>query len=267
MLYAGSHEIEERVVELLAEDEATVKSLLASLNKESKNVSLRGVYKAVTNLIAAGVAIKVGKRVMLNHEWGQSVADKLGSPNMPLVAPGERVVYTFTSLEHLNAFWKSTILPLEQTLAAKEVFFYNPHGFLTYLPARKESDEAYFRHFGLARQGFFTIGGISPADLAFKRAYQTEFLQIDLKNIASIRRTDHVTVLGSYIILTRLSKALSSRIDTLYASGRKVEEFLPELVSICSKPGKLRFVLENNPKKAEKLRRTLAKNFYFKRPD
>jgi hypothetical protein len=267
MLYAGSREIEERVVELLAQGRATVKNLLATLDQEGMDVSLRGVYKAVDQLTKAGVVLKIGRQVMLNHEWAQGVADKLGTPTVPLIAPGERAAYTFTSLDHLDAFWKSTVLPLERALSVKEVFIYNPHSFWALLPARKTSEETFFSHFGPRQQGFLTIGAESPADLAVKRQFQSDHLQIDLRPLVSIRPTDHVTVLGSYIILTRLSQALASKIDALYASGRAAEEFLPELAYICAKPGKLRFVIENNPKKTELLRRSLARNFYFKRPE
>jgi len=264
MLYAGSSEIEERVVELLVEGQATVKALLEKLNSGEDGASLRGVYKAVENLTRAGVVLKVGKKVMLNHEWAQGVADRLGAPAVPLIAPGERAVYTFTSLDHLDAFWKSTILPLEQVIPAKEVFIYNPHSFWALLPDRKASEEAFFAHFGPQQQGFLTIGGESPVDLELKRAYQSEYMQINLGNTASMRGTDHVTVLGPYVILTRLSKAVAERIDALYASGKTAEGFLPELLKICARPGKIRFVLESNPKKADKLKKLLAKDFYFR---
>jgi len=264
MLYAGSNEIENRVVELLVEERATIKSLTASLNKDEK-VSLRGVYKAVQHLVESGVVLKVGKRVMLNHEWAQGVADKLGTPIVPIIATGERAVYTFTSLDHLDAFWKTTVLPLERTVEAKEVFFYNPHDFWVLLPARKESEEAYYRHFDHKQQGFLVIGGESAADLSMKRTYQSDFLQIDLRKLSSFVNTDHITVLGQHVITARLSKSVADRIDALYTSGRTVEELLPELLQICAKPGKIRFVLENNPTKAEKLRKTLAKDFYFRR--
>lgn len=266
MLYSAHKEVEDRVVELLTEGRLTIKTICARLSAEHK-ISLRGVYKAVNKLIAGGVLLKVGKKVLLDDEWAGRVVEKLAAPSVPLIGSGERAVYTFTSLEHLDAFWKSTVLPLERAIEAKEVFFYNPHDFWALLPARKESEEAYYRHFGPQQHGFLTIGGESAADLAFKRTYQSDYLQVDLRRIPSFRDTDHVTLLGPYIITTRLSKALSARIHALYESGRVAEEFLPELVNICANPGKLRFVLENNPKKAEKLRRALARNFYFKRPE
>ncbi len=266
MLYSGSRELEDKIVELLTEDRLTVNTICAQVSPEHP-VTLRAVYKAVNKLALAGVVLKAGKRVMLNHEWAEEVVGKLGVPSAPLIEPGERVTHTFTSLDHLDTFWKSTVLPLEKTVRSKEIFFYNPHDFWALLPNRRVSEDAYYKHFGSEQQGFFTIGGESAADLAFKRQYQTDTLQINLGNISSIKRTDHITVLGPYVILTRLSKSVSDRIDALYSTGKSPEELLPELLGICARPGKLKLSIENNPQKAGKLRRTLAKNFYFKRPE
>jgi hypothetical protein len=264
MLYSGDRELDDKIVELLAEGRLTIKSICAQVSPEHP-VTLRAVYKVVNKLTSAGVVLKVGKRVMLNQEWTAGVAGKLGVPSVPLIAPGERIVHIFTSLDNLDTFWKSMVLPLEKTIHAKEIFFYNPHDFWALLPSRRASEDAYYTHFGSEQQGFFTIGGESAADLAFKRQYQTDYLQINLGNISSIKRTDHVTVLGSYVILTRLSKSVSDQIDALYSSGKSSEELMPALLSICAKPGKLRLSIENNPKKAEKLRKVLARDFYFRK--
>lgn len=266
MLYSRDRELEDRIVELLAGERLTVKTICVQVSAEHP-VTLRAVYKAITKLALAGVVLKAGKGVMLNHEWAEGVAGKLGVPSVPLIEPGERVTHTFTSLDNLDVFWKSTVLPLEKTVQAKEIFFYNPHDFWALLPCRRESEDAYYKHFGPGQQGFFTIGGESAADLAFKRLYQTDYLQINLGNIGSIKRTDHVTVLGHYTILTRLSKSVSDRIDTLYSTGKSPEELLPELLRICAKPGKLRLSIENNSKKAAKLRKVLARDFYFRKSE
>lgn len=266
MLYTSAHDIEDRVVEKLAEGWATVKALAQSLGEESK-VSLRGVYKAVDQLIGSGVAIKVGRKVMLNHEWAQGVADKLAAPATPLIGPQERLSYTFTSLEHLDTFWKSTVLPLERTAEVRELFIYNPHSFWILLPGRKESEESFFNHFGPQQAGFLTVGGETAADLEFKRTYQHDYLQIDLRPLASIRRTDHISVLGPYIITTRLSKNLVERMDALYEASMATEKLLPELMKLYARAGKMKIIIEHSSGKAEKLRRTLARNFYIKRPE
>ena len=264
MLFSALKSVEDRTVELAAGTRMTIKSLHAALVKE-EHLSLRAVYKTVHKLINAGVLLKVGKQIMIDHEWAKGVSEMLSTTPAPLLSSNERAVYTFVSVEHLDAFWKTVTLPLENSISAREIFFYNPHNFWAYLPARKQSEDAYYRHFSDKRYGFFTIGGDSRADAEFKRAYQNEHLQIDLRDITLFRRTDHVTILGPMIITVRLAKGISERIDGLYTSGRSMEDVLPEIIRICQKPGKIRFVIENNPTKAEKLKKALARNFYFKR--
>lgn len=266
VLYSNTNNLEDRIVELAADARMTIKSLHAQLNKGG-NLSLRAVYKAVHKLIDAGVLLKVGKQVMVDQEWTRRVSEMLGSASAPVLSNGERAVYTFTSVEHLDTFWKTVMLPLEHSISAREIFFYNPHNFWAYLPARKQSEDAYYRHFSDTQYGFFTAGGDTRADTEFKRGYQNENLQIDLRDVTLFRRTDHVTILNSMIITVRMAKGVAEHIDRLYASEGSIEDILPEIIRICEKPGKIRFVLENNPTKAEKMRRMLARNFYFKRPE
>ncbi len=68
------------------------------------------------------------------------------------------------------------------------------------------------------------------------------------------------------IITVRLAKEVAERIEKLYASDREIKDILPEIIDICRKPGKIKFVLENNLLKAKKLKKILARNFYFKQP-
>jgi hypothetical protein len=262
MLFSKALDLEDRMVELVLKDRATIKSLHARLS-EHEPLSLRAVYKAADKLIGAGVLLKAGKRVMVDEEWARRVGEKLSNSPLPAPAVGERILYTFSSIEHLDAFWKTIVLPIEESAAAREVFFFNPHNFWAYIPGREESEAAYYRHFSPNRHGFFTIGGSFEADMEFKREYQSEYLQIDTRDIGSLGRRDHITVIDSLIINVRLNKATTARIDELYASGRAIKDILPELLSICRAPGKIRFTLENNPAKAKKLRKILARNFYF----
>lgn len=264
MLYSKEHTLEDRIVELAANAGITVKSLHSRINEE-RELSLRAVYKAANKLIDEGVLLKVGKQIIVDQEWARHVAELLGSSSIPILSNKERVVYTFISVEHLDSFWKTIMLPLENSSSARETFFYNPHNFWAYLPARKQSEDAYYRHFlNTETYGFFTVGGDSEADREFKREYQNEHLQIDLRDIKPFRRTDHITLVNSLIITVRLAKGISERIDKLYASGESINDILPKIIEICRKPGKIRFTIENNSTKAEKLRKILARNFYFK---
>lgn len=264
MLYSKDATVEDRIVELAADTRITIRFLHGLLVAEH-DLTLRAVYKAVNKLIDAGVLLKVGKQVMVDQEWARHVGEMLGSTPALSLSRNERAVYSFISVEHLDAFWKTVMLPLERSISAREIFFYNPHNFWAYLPARKQSEDAYYKHFSSTGcHGFFTIGGDSRPDAEFKREYQNEHLQVDLRDITLFRRTDHITITGSLIITVRLSKGISERIDKLYRTGGSIEDILPEIIRICERPGKIRFVLENNPTKAGKLRKALARNFYFK---
>ena len=265
MIYGNKRRLEDRVVELLARGGESIASLHQILADREESVSLRAVYKSVHILIDAGVVLKIGRRIMLDQEWVSRVGEMLGSGFTPTLSTKERAVYTFTSFKHLDAFWKTVMIPLEHFHSASEIFFYNPHNFWAYLPARKQSEDAYYRHFLEAkRYGFFTVGGSSAADIEFKRGYQNEHLQIDLREIKHLRRTDHITILDSMIITVRLAKGIAEHLDEIYVSGSRIEDILPKIIRVCHKPGKVRFVIENNPEKAKKMKGILAKNFYFR---
>ncbi|HVX90151.1 MAG TPA: hypothetical protein VHC20_00670, partial [Candidatus Paceibacterota bacterium] len=227
--------------------------------------SLRAVYKAVDHLIEAGVLLKVRQRVMVDQEWAREVSTKLAPPLSAPLGPGEKAIYTFTSIAHLDAFWKTIVLQLEAYEQDGLVMFYNPHNFWAYVPERRESEDAYYRHFSASKiHAFFTIGGETAADMQFKRAYQDDFFQVDARNMPGYARNVHLTVMGDYLITVRLPKALADRIDRLYETGRPIEELLPAIMETCQSPGNIRFVLEHNPQKVKKLRRPLSLNFYFK---
>lgn len=266
MIFSKTQELEDRIVEFVLTGRISVKSLHERLATEKK-LSLRAVYKSVDKLIGAGVLIKVGKRLVMNEEWARGVARRLRTTTTLALSPGELIAYTFTSVEHLDAFWKTTVLPIEESTENRETFFYNPHNFWAYIPGRKDSETAYYKHFLEAKQqGFFVVGGDSEADKEFKRSYQSELLQIDTRNISSLRRTDHITVLGTTVITVRVPKKVAVRIDEIYASGMGIKDISSELVAICQTPGNMRFVIENNPRKAKELRKLLARNFYFLQP-
>lgn len=263
MLYSKNSTIEDRIVEMLADKRMSMKSIHAHLRTRSE-ISLRAVYKAAQKLMDAGVILKVGKYLAIDQEWANRASEMLGSTSLPVLANNERATYTFVSIDNLDAFWKTVMLPLERLEEHSGVFFYNPHNFWAYLPTRKQSEDAYYRHFSGKQYGFFTLGGENTADTEFRRAYQSYNLQIDLRNIPAFRRTNHITIINSRIITVRLSKTLSGRIDRLYASEKSIDDILPEIVNLCTKPGTIRFTIEHNAQKALKMKRVLSRNFYFK---
>ncbi len=263
MLYSAKEKLEDILVRLLLRSPAHMKSLHKRVREEGRVVSLRAIYKAVDSLLGEGVFMKVGKNVWISQEWVRKLREHLSAP-LPALGLGEKISYTFTSIEHLDAFWKTIALQLEEYERDEQIFFYNSHNFWAYIPQRKASEDAYYEHFTTERKhAYFTVGGVSHADRDFKRKYQNEYLQIDTRAHAGIGRRDHITILGDFIITVQLSNELTKRIDALYEGGQSVETFLPLVIEVCAMYGKTKFVFENNARKAKNLRQKLSPSFYI----
>jgi hypothetical protein len=259
MLFSQKESLEDKVIRLLLKGPSDIKSLHAQL----RGMSLRAVYKAVTSLIAEGVLLKVGKRVFVDEEWLRAMREQLSS-TLPPFAPGERAAYTFASIEHLDAFWKTIALQLEEYEQDGQIFFYDPHNFWAYIPSRKKSEDEYYAHFAKAKKhAFFTIGGTTKADTEFKRAYQNEYVQIDTKTYASLGRRNHLTILGDVITTARLSTQFAARLDTLYDSQRPMSELLPGILAAYEESRGVRLIIERNRAKATRLKKILSANFYI----
>ena len=263
MLFSNSKTLEDKIIELCLKDRVSVQFLHTELRKQGK-MSLRAVYKTVDKLLTAGVLVKAGRRLSADAEWVRSVSEGLRVDPLLIPVSGERMTFTFTSLERLDAFWKTIVLPVEDSMKNPEVFFYNPHNFWAYIPEREASEQAYYRSFSHAKKtAFFTVGGETVGDQEFKKSYQSPYLQVDTRDIKSFRRTDHITVIGSLIITARLSKKVASRLDKLYSSGKSIKDILPAVLEIFDSKEKIRCILENDALSAQKLRKVLSKNFYF----
>ena len=266
MIFSRTETLEDLIVRQALASNISIKELHSELSRGSK-LSIRAIYKSVDKLLDAGVLLKVGKRVIVDAEWKRTITERLKTQPIATPSVGERITHSFVSFGHLDSFWKTVVLPIEEKDSSTEIFFYNPHDFWAYMPERKGSEEAYYSHFTTEkRRGFFTLGGEFEADMDFKRKYQDEYLQIDTREVAYLKRNEHLTLMGSLIITVRLSRMIAARIDELYASNRSIKDILPELLAVCRAPGTIKFIIENNPTKAKKLRKILARNFYFPQP-
>jgi hypothetical protein len=264
MIFGRNRDLGDRILELAISGPISVKAMHERLSTLDSPISLRAVYKAVNGLTESGVLLKVGKLVRVDQEWVRKLRNEL-TPPLPVLTAGERLTYTFVSLEHLDTFWKTIVLQLEEYESDGQVFFYNPHNFWAYMPERTESERVYYQHFSDEKlHAFFVVGGSTQADREFKRAYQNEYLQIDSRNIPGLNRTNHITILKDFIITVHISKKLALQIDNIYESQDSISGLLPKLKETCRKGTTVRFVLEHNPLKARKLKKLLSTNFYFK---
>lgn len=263
MLYGTQETLEDNLVRLLLRSPSHMKGLHKQVKDAGRVVSLRAIYKAVDSLMAEDVLVKVGKSVWINQEWVRKLRDHLSAP-LPSLGRGEKISYTFTSIEHLDAFWKTIAFQLEEYERDGQVFFYNPHNFWAAMPSRRASEDAYYSHFKKEKKrAYFTVGGEARADRDFKRIYQNDYLQVDARAQGGISRRDHITILGDFVITVRISSVLAKKIDALYESGQPIEALLPKMFQACVMYGKTKLLFEHNIGKAKKLRAKLSAGFHI----
>lgn len=261
MLYSTKANLEDKLVEALLGGPASIKKLRAIVSTPENVASLRGVYKAVSSLIDAGVLLKVGKQIWINQQWARNLRERLAT-SIPFLSPGERAVYIFNSVQHLDVFWKTIAFQFEEHEQSGRIFFYNPHNFWAYIPELKESENEYYAHFAKTKKrAFFTVGGATEADRAFKREYQNEFLQIDVRDVPSLGRRDHITILGDFVITARMSQKLAKQLDNIYSSGESVEMSMQKILTAYRADANVRLTIEYNGLKAKKLIKLLSPHF------
>jgi len=265
MLGGKERKLADRIVERIIEGPSTIKILISELTEDGP--SSRAIYKAVANLLRDGVLVKVGKVVRMNPEWSASARNLLYHSSALNLAPGERLAYRFTSMANLQAYLNEHAPGLRELERDGGVFFYTPHNFWIHLPVQQKRVDAYYRHFAEQRRhAFFTVGESRAADIAFKRAYQNEFLQIHTEHRSGLSRTNHLAIFSEHILSVRLPRRVAEAIDALYDSERVAAEFLPDLLTLLQRPARIYLTLEHNSARARALKRNLSLPFYFRKP-
>ena len=264
MLLGRNESTEDAIVRLLAHSEKEVKDLHGLLEKEhEKKISIQAVYKAVNGLLEDAILVKKGKTHMVNKEWAQSLVRRFESAETPALSEGEAVSYQFKSLSALDAYWKHTVVQLHATLGKYPIFFYNSHVVWIHVRDRKESQRNYLDSFDAEHKyAYFIVGGDTALDKDFRKEFNREYLQVELRKIDAIKY-DSVTVHADYVVTVKFSKGTSNAVERLYAgtdSAAALERGLEESFR-GGRP--IRLTIERNKRRADSIRKVLAKNVYI----
>ncbi len=266
MIFSSDIESDDLIVEALTKKEMSVKELHAEVKKDHP-VTLRAVYKALNQLLDAGVVVKTGTRVVLSREWVQKVNLELGEGvQMPQLRENESLAYSFSSFAQQDVFWKHLTLLIRDVDSAYPVFFYVPHEIFIHSKERGKSHKEYMKRFEEdKRYAFMTIGSTTVADKGYKKEMGGEFFQVHLEEHKTFKRNYFFTVIGDYIVTEVVEESLAKKIDSLYGQARNEEEVAQHLPALVATHPKIRTKLARNKKRARKLRKQLAKQFHIPR--
>lgn len=269
MLLGTNKSIEDRILEALAERPGTPKALWIHINNPpagGEPTSIQAVYKSLRQLLKDGVVVKARHKISLNEEWVHKLNHLFNKETSRLhLEEGETLIYKFKGLSELDKYWKHVVIGFIHTLKGP-VFHSEPHEMWIHLEDRYQSQIEYIQSFAKhQRYCYLVFGGTTTMDTEYKRAYQNEYLNVDLQNKPTfIKRNQFVTIIGDTIITTIISAPLAEKIDKLYDSiQEKDPEFGNKLKEVFINPGPVKLRIERNKLKARKLRKQLSKNFYI----
>lgn len=266
--------LEEKIVLLLEHGEKRATDLVVSLGL-SQQATKQGVYAALRKLKADEVIVIYKGIVALNTAWVKEVrrlAQQLSHAyegetatfDFLALENKESVLYTFSNTLHLDAFWgHAQSILVHATPPSEPVYAYNPHYWL--YVARKETEQKLLNDFVRQRRQFLmTVGGSTRLDRVIKRDFASDYTQYAHKKVYE-RPEYYVSAIGDYLIEVVLDIGVAAAIEHVYASrGTVSQETVEELKHLLTVRARHRIKISRNKRKADDLRRRLARNFFVK---
>lgn len=265
MLFTSRESLEDLIVRLLSEGESSPLELFGKILENGKDVTIQAMYKALRYLIKSSVVVKSGKKLVVSREWADHINNAFTKTYaIPNLSEGESVHYYYKSLVNLDSYWKHLVKSLKEIYKDYPVFLYSPYGIWFHIEERQESQTGFIKEFEQQkRYGFLVIGNNTIIDKELKKNLQNDFLQVDTWQNTSFRPSEYLTVIGDYVIVTKLSKKLTSLIESTYQNLDTVTEIEFELSRILQTRDSAQIKFERNVKKAKMLRKKIFKNFYL----
>jgi hypothetical protein len=264
MLLGTKKTFHDHIAEALLDRPMTATELRSFLEARDVTASVQGIYLTLRELIAENVVIKQKKVYSISNVWTDRLSGMLSRREPFQLLEGEEVSYKFKSIEHSDAFWKHMFVDIEHSTGTFPIFHFLPHQFWVFVPNRSESEIEYYRSLdGKGIHGYSLIGGETPFDKGVKTILGSKYHQVHVDADISFSRRDHLSVIGSYVITTRVSAILARTIDDIYKESITEQELKGRLEGAFRKSGAISILVENNAVKAKTLRRKISKDFHI----
>ncbi len=267
--------IESLVIHLLTAGEKST-SLLLDEVKNIRKVTKQGFYRAIRNLKRDEVILVYKKIVSLDPVWMNKMKDMLANMTTAYalgqnsfdvlgLEDKENVIYSFSTIKNLDAFWGHLQGILMSNTNEKEpIYSYDPH-YWFYIARREREKELLEQIVQNKRQFLMTVGGQTPLDKIIKADFNNNYLQYN-QNQMFDRINYYVTLIGDYIIEVYLDDMVSKRINDIYQSAPALyESVVSNLKKLLDSRTKNRIRVSRNKSKAAKLKKKFGKNFYILR--
>lgn len=266
MLLGTKKTLYDHITEALLGKPMSVSQIKNYLISQKVPATIQGIYKTLRELIHENVVVKQKTNYLVSSVWrsrlNNLVSNRLGFK----LLSGERLMYRFSKVDSYDMFWKHMIQDIQTELETYPVFHADPHNFWYLVPGREESEIEYYKAFETTRTHVFSIiGGTTLFDKKLKQDHSHNYQQYYFDNHYPFNRRDHLSVIGPYIITTRVSVSLARVTDRLYETCFTEQELSEKLEPEFKKHGTVVMTVEHNEEKAKAMRKKMSKDFHIPR--
>ncbi len=253
----------------------SVLDLIEDLKVKRSGTTKQGVYAALRLLRKAEVVVLHKGQVSLNIRWLNSTAeyftraqyfylqDAGKSGHFLNLKQGEKIRYFFQSPAVTDAFCIHVIYLLID-LTGADFFGYNPHDW--FLIGRRQSERDMMDY--VVKKGrlyLMTVAGQSFLDKFVAGEFngnQTQYYMSD--KVLFEKNNYYLNIIGDFLIEVLIDQRSADNIGRLYGNTSSFsEDVTKQLKGIVESQGRSRLTITRNLKKADRLRRSLAKHFYI----
>ncbi len=265
--------IEASIINEVRNGHTTAVKILGVLQSQGKKVTKQALYQSLRKLKKEEVIVIFKKQISLSQIWiDRTIAflesanhlngGKIREPFLNLTE-NDSITYSFKTPYLTDQFWAHAFLLLVATTTPKHpVFIYNPHEwFMITRPLSEKALNAQIKTHG--KTGLFLVGNISPIEIEVSKYFVDKHIQYH-NSKTPLAENYYFNIFDDYILEVWLDKKIAKDIDAWYQKNTTLTpENKEELVTIVHKKGRNKMRISRNKKRALKLKKIFAKDFYL----
>jgi hypothetical protein len=270
--------IKSALIDLLSRGPRESLFLVEEIKKKRKGTTKQAVYHALRNLLKEEVVTKYKKEVALNLIWVKKLYDfakntennyspkytkQKSIEELELFSEGDRISYTFRNFDYYDVFWAHSLSLVTKRLDGRcSLYLYNPHEF--FILVREKSEKYLMDWMRKNNQPvYLTLGSDTQLDKQFSRNFSSDIFQVAVDPKFNFPNNYYLGVIGDYVFETIFDNNFTENIEHIYSKYNNEDNVAEELKKIVAKKYKMKLIVQNNPKKATKLKKKLSRNFFI----
>ncbi len=240
--------------------------LSKSIEANHRSYSIQAIYHVLRKLRRNGIVVKVGDQFNISLTWALDIIDLAKSLEARVVSAlsagqavpteGQTMSVSFTSLLTLDEFWTHLMVLLVEQSSERAIYNFCPHPWF-YFVHQKHLDKFYRTLTRRRYRIFVLLGADNFLDRYFVAHTDSSLYSCAYGSGAHVSgsQSQHVMVIGDFIIRVSLNRKIAGVIDACFKSIRSAElREIRRLQSALDQSVRVRMRITKSVSQAEALR-------------